>query len=59
MAQIITLCELCVKDLRDSFSLKAYPGIPITEKKKNCERCRRKYRDEILKQYMIQRRDKR
>ena len=53
MAQIITLCELCAKDLRDSFSLKAYPGMPTTEKKKICEQCRHKYRDELLKQYIL------
>lgn len=53
MAQIITLCELCAKDLRGSFTLKAYPGMPTTEKKKICERCRHKYPDDILKQYIL------
>lgn len=53
MAQIITLCELCARDLRDSFALKAYPGKPTTQKQQICEHCRKKYRPEILKQYIL------
>ena len=53
MAQVITLCESCAKDFREAFKVKAYPGNPTTEKKKICEKCRRKFGPFDLKQYLV------
>lgn len=51
MAQILTLCERCRKELEDSL-FKVRPVTP-TEKKTSCEYCGRKFRDADLKQFTI------
>ena len=59
MLQILTLCEPCRVFFSDSFSVKPLSIATTTEKKSYCEKCGRKFGPYDLKQYMIQRRDKR
>lgn len=55
MAQLMTLCDICRKELINSlFRVKQVPPIATTtEKKDHCEYCGRKYRAEDLKQYTV------
>ena len=59
MLQILTLCESCRVFFSDSFSVKPLSIATTTEKKSHCEKCGRKFGPYDLKQYMIQRREKR
>lgn len=55
MAQIMTLCEKCKKELIESlFRVKPVPPVALTtEKKDHCEYCGRKYHDVDLAQYTV------
>ena len=59
MLTIVTLCEACRVFYEDCFSVKPLSIATTTEKKNHCEKCGRKAGPYDLKQYMIQRRDKR
>lgn len=58
MLQILTLCESCRFLFSDCFSVVPISVPTTTEKKNHCEKCGRKFGKYDLKQYMIQRRDK-
>lgn len=53
--QLMTLCDGCKRMLTDSFfRVKPVPPVAMTsEKKDSCEYCKRKFRDEDLKQYTV------
>ena len=55
LGQIMTLCEVCQKELTDAlFRVKPVPPIVLaTEKKDRCEYCGRKFSPAELKQYTV------
>ena len=56
MATILTLCELCASEYRTAFTLKQISGETTTKKKKQCEKCGRKFSGPYdLKQYLVSR----
>lgn len=53
MAQVVTVCEFCVKQQQDFFRLKLITGKTTTEKKKKCDFCKKPFRPEFLRQYVL------
>ena len=53
MASIVTMCEMCAKEQSENFRLKPVAGKTTTEKKKKCEFCKKPYRADLLKQYVV------
>ena len=51
--KILTLCPSCVQVLEPSFRITKVPTATTTEKKRECEYCRRKYPDDVLGQFMF------
>jgi len=53
MAHILTMCDVCAKHYSEVFAVKPYPGNPTTQKKDCCEICKRKFRPELTRQYVV------
>lgn len=53
MAQIITLCPECKGQYEQMFRVKPVVGTTTTEKAVKCEACKKKYRSDILAQYIV------
>ncbi len=54
MKTVLTLCEACRAVYSEAFTLKTISGETTTEKKKQCEKCGRKFSSPYdLKQYLV------
>ena len=53
--RILTLCDECAKVYSSGYKVKLIPGRTTTEKKRECEACRKKLHSSVLKQYTITR----
>lgn len=49
--RILTLCPACVQTLEPSFRINKVPTATTTEKKRECEYCRKRYPQDILGQF--------
>ena len=58
MKTIVTLCDRCAVEYADDFSVKPISGTTTTPKIAICERCRTKFGDYMLRQYLIGRKGK-